>query len=105
MSQVRRIGPLMKITEVEENSPEKVQDVSLQIVSPVSSMIRDFDKSTISLKECMESDTNNSNLRLGLVYERRVSQGRNGMVWGDRDFPVLEESGDVCYGFELLERL
>ncbi|XP_046829174.1 M-phase inducer phosphatase-like isoform X1 [Vespa crabro] len=66
MSQVRRIVPLMKITEIEENSPQKVQDKSLEIVSPVSSMIRDFDKSTISLKECMESDTNNSDLRLDL---------------------------------------
>lgn len=70
MSQVRRIVPLMKITEVdEENSPRKVQDASLEIVSPVSSVIRDFDKSTISLKECMKSDANNSDLRLGKSFQ------------------------------------
>ncbi|XP_015181258.1 PREDICTED: M-phase inducer phosphatase isoform X1 [Polistes dominula] len=65
MSYVRQVVPLRKITEDEDNLSQKHEDLSLkslEIVSPVTNIIRDFNKSTISSPE---DDSNNLDPCLG----------------------------------------
>ncbi|KAI4496929.1 hypothetical protein M0804_000739 [Polistes exclamans] len=68
MSHMRRVVPLRKITEDEDNFSQKHEDLSLEsleIVSPVTNMIRDFNKSTISSPE---DDPNNLDPSLVVCY-------------------------------------
>ncbi|KAK2588109.1 hypothetical protein KPH14_004166 [Odynerus spinipes] len=65
MSHLHRIVPLTKITEVDENSPQKSQPGSTKIISPISTIIRDLKKSSISPCEYSNSDHDGSELHLG----------------------------------------